>query len=78
MSEWTISVDDLSRPISLCKSVSAYLRKMAELRLCFYGSQDETLNNAAIILEGIAEEAEKLRNAGTEFDSVTENESGCE
>lgn len=67
MPEWTISVEDMGRPIALYRAVSAFLRKTAEVS----GSDEEYLNGAAAVLDSLADDAEKLRKAMLELQAAT-------
>lgn len=71
MSEWTISVEDMGRPIALYRAVSAFLRKTAEVNKYSCGSDEEYLNGAAAVLDSLADDAEKLRKAMLELQAAT-------
>lgn len=71
MNEWTFSLEDMGRPIALYRSVSAFLRKTAEVMKSSYGSDEEHLNGAADILDSMANDADQMRKAMLELQAAT-------
>lgn len=74
MSELAIRMDD---PVAAYRALAAFLREVAAVRKFSNGNDEELLNGAACVMDGMADDEELLRKAMIGLQNATKHEGKC-